>query len=82
MSFAQFNRGPQVDINIVGLCEAGSHSFSWMAVSDLCVWWMNAPENSIDMEHWHVLWKMQKVQKCKNDLLIVMTGEGGGVLEK
>lgn len=35
MSFAQFNRGPQVDINIVGLGEAGSHSLSWM-VLDLC----------------------------------------------
>lgn len=37
MSFAQFNRGPQVDINIVGLGEAGSHSLSWMVVLDLCV---------------------------------------------
>lgn len=37
MSFAQFNRGPQVDINIVGLGGAGSHSLTWMAVFDLGV---------------------------------------------
>lgn len=34
MSFAQFNRGPQVDINIVGLGRAKSHSLTWMAVLD------------------------------------------------